>query len=150
MLDSKHVMRVGKVLQESLVSLIDLQLVGKQAHWAIRGSQFRALHLQLDEMVAEFRDFADEVAERMTAIGVVPDGRATTIAKDSGVKGLSADWVKDQEGVHYFASTLDSVTSAFRKGIVELCELDPISEDLMIGVVAGLEKQAWMIRSQKA
>ncbi|HET6736773.1 ferritin-like domain-containing protein, partial [Mycobacterium sp.] len=43
-------------LQRVLVDLIELHLQGKQAHWNVVGTNFRDLHLQLDELV----DFARE------------------------------------------------------------------------------------------
>ena len=46
---------VEKALQQALVDLTDLSLLGKQAHWNIKGTRFRALHLQLDEIVDEVR-----------------------------------------------------------------------------------------------
>ena len=42
---------VGTVLQASLVDLVDLSLIGKQAHWNVIGKNFRSIHLQLDELV---------------------------------------------------------------------------------------------------
>ena len=36
----------GAVLQDSLVDLIGLALVGKQAHWNVIGPRFRSVHLQ--------------------------------------------------------------------------------------------------------
>src|SRR5271155_5799943 len=38
-------------LQRVLVDLIELHLQGKQAHWNVVGTNFRDLHLQLDEIV---------------------------------------------------------------------------------------------------
>ncbi|EUA58454.1 starvation-inducible DNA-binding protein/fine tangled pili major subunit [Mycobacterium intracellulare 1956] len=38
-------------LQRVLVNLVELHLQGKQAHWNVIGSNFRDLHLQLDELV---------------------------------------------------------------------------------------------------
>ena len=38
-------------LQIVLTDLIELQLQGKQAHWNIVGTNFRDVHLQLDEIV---------------------------------------------------------------------------------------------------
>ncbi len=38
-------------LQKVLVDLIELHLQGKQAHWNLVGTNFRDLHLQLDEIV---------------------------------------------------------------------------------------------------
>jgi hypothetical protein len=34
-------------LQSMLVELIDLALIGKQAHWNVEGPHFRSLHLEL-------------------------------------------------------------------------------------------------------
>ncbi len=73
-------------LQNVLVDVIDLSLIGKQAHWNVVGSQFRSIHLDLDELVTTAREFTDQVAERLTAIGVSPDGRVATVARDSGTK----------------------------------------------------------------
>ena len=55
-------------LQAVLTDLIELHLQGKQAHWNIVGTNFRDLHLQLDEIVDAARQFADDTAERMRAL----------------------------------------------------------------------------------
>ncbi len=65
---------VGVVLQEALTDLIDLSLIAKQAHWNVVGPHFRSLHLQLDDLVADSRQFSDAVAERAAALGISPDG----------------------------------------------------------------------------
>ena len=71
---------VVAVLQATLVDLIDLSLLGKQAHWNVIGQNFRSLHLQLDKIVAKVREHADTVAERAVALGGNPDGSAGTAA----------------------------------------------------------------------
>src|SRR5579875_1352545 len=60
----------GEALQGALVDLLDLSLVAKQAHWNLYGPRFRSIHLQLDEVVATARTYADTVAERAAALGV--------------------------------------------------------------------------------
>ncbi|MFC7280147.1 Dps family protein, partial [Paractinoplanes rhizophilus] len=60
-------------LQQTLVDLIDLGLVAKQAHWTVTGPRFRSLHQQLDEVVDTTRTHADTIAERCAAIGVAPN-----------------------------------------------------------------------------
>lgn len=62
---------VGADLQAALVELVDLALVGKQAHWNVTGPQFRSVHLELDEIVALARASSDRVAERIATVGVV-------------------------------------------------------------------------------
>ena len=87
--------------------LVDLSLIGKQAHWTVVGPQFRSIHLALDELVAVARDFADQAAERLTAIGVAPDGRAATVARESGTKGFGNDWTKGEEVVAAIVAMTD-------------------------------------------
>src|SRR4029078_8875900 len=67
-------------LQKVLVDLIELHLQGKQAHWNVVGTNFRDLHLQLDELVDFARDASDTIAERMRALDAIPDGRSDTVA----------------------------------------------------------------------
>ncbi|MFJ6120357.1 ferritin-like domain-containing protein [Streptomyces sp. NPDC092129] len=38
--------------------------MAKQAHWNVYGPRFRSVHLQLDEVVATTRGYADRIAER--------------------------------------------------------------------------------------
>ena len=61
---------VGNHLQDTLVELIDLSLLGKQLHWSVVGPNFRPLHEHLDELVDSWREMADTVAERAVAIGI--------------------------------------------------------------------------------
>ena len=78
----------GAALQATLVDLVDLSLVAKQAHWNLVGRQFHDVHLHLDELVEKARKYSDQVAERAAAIGVSPDGRAATVASDSRVPDI--------------------------------------------------------------
>src|SRR5436309_1042377 len=90
---------VGGALQGALADLIDLHLVAKQAHWNVVGREFRNVHLQLDELVDTAREYADQVAERASAMGVPPDGRARTVAKESGLSEFPEGWQQDKDVV---------------------------------------------------
>src|ERR1700716_3088401 len=70
-------------LQRVLVDLIELHLQRKRAHWNVVGTNFRGLHLQLDELIDFAREASDTVAERMRALDAVPDGRSDTVAGDT-------------------------------------------------------------------
>src|SRR6201997_1640571 len=78
-------------LQRVLVDLIELHLQGKQAHWNVIGTNFRDLHLQLDELVDAAREASDTLAERMRALDAVPDGRADTGAATTSLPQFPAD-----------------------------------------------------------
>ena len=137
-------------LQTVLVDLIDLGLQGKQAHWNVVGPQFRSLHLELDEVVEDSRKWADEVAERLRALGVPADGRATLIAKRSGIESLPEGIIADKEVLVRVSDQLAKVAARGRASIDRLDGTDKVSEDILIEVVEGLEKHLWMFRSQQA
>lgn len=140
----------GDALQRVLVDLIDLSLIGKQAHWNVVGRQFRNIHLDLDELVTVARDFADEAAERLTAIGVSPDGRAATVAGTTGTKGFGEGWSKDGDVVASIVGNLAVVIEGLREGIEVTGDADPVTEDLLIGQTARLEQLHWMWQAQLA
>jgi len=141
---------VGEALQGALVDLIDLSLLAKQAHWNLIGPRFRSIHLQLDEVVTLARTYTDLVAERASAIGCTPDGRATTVAGTSGMPQLEAGWLQDTAVIAAFVEMFAAVIGRMRSRIDETAEPDPVTQDLFIGLTAELEKQHWMFQAEHA
>lgn len=141
--------QVVKLLQSRLVDLIDLALQLKQAHWCVVGNNFRAVHLQLDEIIVDVRAASDEVAERVAALGIAPDGRAATVAEHSTLAKISPDFESTDATVSSVADRLQTVVGGLRDSIDQLGKLDPISEDMLIAVSASLEKHLWMVQSQE-
>ena len=138
---------VTNALQESLVDLIDLSLVAKQAHWSVVGPRFRSIHLALDEVVADARTFVDEVAERATAVGVSPDGRSATVAANSALDEVSAEFTSDDKVVLVMTEALEAAIKRLRSNIGKVGD-DPVTEDLLIGISARLEQLHWMWQAQ--
>jgi len=141
---------IHEELQHILVVLTDLALLGKQAHWNLTGPHFRALHLQLDEMVDAWRDAGDGVAERAVALGFAADGRAGTIATTTPLTPLPAGQLRDRDVVAAFVRLLTDAIGAVRTRMDVVEERDPVTADLLHGVVTTLEEQLWMIRVQAA
>lgn len=139
---------VAEALQGALVDLVDLALVAKQIHWNVVGPRFRSVHLQLDEVVALARTHADTVAERSSALGVPPDGRAATVAAHSGIGAVPDGWVKDGDAVGTLVAALGAVITRMRKRIDATGDPDPVTQDLLIGLTGDLEKQHWMFQAE--
>lgn len=137
-----------KALQSTLLDMVGLHLVAKQAHWNVVGRFFRSVHLQLDELVAEARQFADDVAERAAALGVPPDGRAATVAAGSGVSEFSAGWRSDREVVAAIIETLDTLIHRLRARIDETDKTDLVTQDLFLKIASELEEAHWMWQAQ--
>ena len=139
----------GDALQGALVDLLDLSLVAKQAHWNVVGPRFRSIHLQLDEVVDLARAAADTVAERASAIGVSPDGRATTVSKESGIATFPTGYISDTDVVKALVAGLEAVVVRMRERVGDTAEPDPVSQDVLIGITADLEKYAWMFQAER-
>ena len=134
-------------LQDLLVDLVALSLQGKQLHWHVQGKDFRSVHLQIDEVVDSARTYSDQVAERAVTLGNAVDGTPEAVAKEHGLPGLSEGWVKDEDAVRLLADTVAAVIERGRE-LIEASEDEPVTQDLVITIVGGLEKHLWMLRSQ--
>jgi starvation-inducible DNA-binding protein len=141
---------VSEALQGALVDLVDLSLVAKQIHWNVVGPRFRSVHLQLDEVVDSARLHSDSVAERASALGVSPDGRAATVASSSGIGVVQNGWVKDVDAVGSLVDALGAVIGRMRERVESTETADPVSQDLLIGITADLEKHHWMFQAENA
>jgi starvation-inducible DNA-binding protein len=140
----------GAVLQATLVDLVDLSLIAKQAHWNVVGTNFRSAHLQLDELVSAARTFTDDVAERANAIGISPNGKAKTVVESSGVPDYPDNWQSVESTVAAIVDILGEIIKRLRKRIDETDKTDLVTQDLLITIAAELEKQHWMWQAQTA
>ncbi len=135
-------------LQAVLVDLIDLHVQGKQAHWNIVGTNFRDLHLQLDEIVEAARQFADDTAERMRALHALPDGRSATVAKATSLPEFPAGLVDTKDAIERIVAALEAAVGTMRKVHDEVDEEDPTSADLLHEFIGRLEQFAWMVNAE--
>jgi len=135
-------------LQAVLVDLTDLHIQGKQAHWNVVGKNFRDLHLQLDEIIDDARNFADDIAERMRAVYALPDARAKTVAAQSTLPEFPADEVDTAETVDRTAAALYAVAGTCRRVHDEVDAEDPTSADILHTILERIEQLAWMVDAE--
>ncbi|MUU71104.1 Dps family protein [Pseudarthrobacter sp. GA104] len=135
-------------LQTVLTDLIELHLQGKQAHWNVVGTNFRDLHLQLDEIIAAARLFADQAAERMRALHALPDGRSGTVSAGSRLDEFPAGLTSTKETVKLITARLERTVQTMRDVHDEVDEEDPTSADLLHAAIERLEQLAWMVNAE--
>jgi len=140
----------GNALQSTLVDLVDLSLIAKQAHWNVVGANFRSAHLQLDELVDTARQYVDAVAERANAIGISPNGKAKTVVASSGVPEYPDNWQSVEATVAAIVDILGAMIARLRKWIDETDKSDLVTQDLLIEITQELEKAHWMWQAQQA
>lgn len=139
-------MLVTAALQRCLTDLLGLALVVKHAHWNVTGPRFRALHLQLDELAAAARDASDRIAERCAALGVAPDGRPSSLRS---IPEIGSGPLPDAELIEQLLMHLQQVTDHAVDSIRAELASDPVSQSILIELVAELDKQAWMLAAQR-
>jgi starvation-inducible DNA-binding protein len=139
---------LGTALQSVLVDLTDLALAGKQLHWNVVVPGFRALHLELDELVDSVRDLGDQVAERARALGWAPDARSASVAAGSTLPALPDGEVPVGEVVKLVTALLVQAGSTTRAAADHAAEYDAVTQDLLNQVIGALEQHAWMFSAQ--
>jgi starvation-inducible DNA-binding protein len=146
-LSQQECSELAAILQERLSTYNDLHLTLKHVHWNVVGPNFIGVHEMVDPQVELVRGFADAVAERIAALGGSPAGTVGAIVRDRTWDdyGLGRDTVP----AHLAALDLvyNGVIADSRKAIGRAGEIDPVTEDLLIGHTAELEQFQWFVRA---
>jgi len=138
---------LNKALQVRLAALLDLGLTLKHVHWNVVGPNFISVHEMLDDFVAKVRPMSDETAERIRTLGGVPCGTPQKIIDtrhwdDYGVgRDMTTRHLEALEKV--FVDVIDD----HRKVMKQAADVDPVTEDMLIGQTADLELMHWFVQS---
>ena len=137
----------AELLQMQLSTYNDLHLTLKHVHWNVVGPNFIGVHEMIDPQVELVRGYADEVAERIAALGKSPQGTPGAIIKDRTWDDYSVG--RDTAQAHLGALDLvyTGVIEDTRKAIDRLEDLDLVSQDMFIDHAAELEKFQWFVRA---
>lgn len=134
----------AQFLSPVVVGLTALSVNGKQAHWNVRGSNFIAIHELLDTVVDHAREWSDDAAERIVALGLPVDGRLTSVAEKS-TSAVRAGFTQWEEMVRDVISDIDTVLTDLQVAIDGLDEIDLTSQDVAVTIKEGLEKDRWFL-----
>jgi starvation-inducible DNA-binding protein len=142
--------KVCALLQERLSDTIDLHWQCKQAHWTVRGPSFMDLHELFDQIAGEALTYADDLAERIQALGGHAVGLISHAAKESGLKAYPADAQDQSKHIDAIAAALARYGGQVRKAIDECADLkDQGSADLFTGISRGVDKSLWFVESHR-
>ena len=139
---------VAVELQDMLVDLTDLSMIGKHVHWNVEGRLFRSVHHELDDLVDAWRILSDDVAERAVTIGASPDGQVETIAGATRLDPVPPGHLNDRQVLRAIGDRIADVARRTRQRIDRVAVADPVTCDLLVGTAGTLEKQLWMVRAQ--
>jgi starvation-inducible DNA-binding protein len=141
---------VAQFLTPVVQELVALAVNGKQAHWHVRGVNFIAVHELLDVVVDHAQEWADLAAERVVALGLPVDGRLKSVADKSGAANPKLGFQPYDEAIADIVAQIDLATEKVNEAIDGLDELDPASQDVVIEIRRGLDKDRWFLFSHIA
>ncbi|WP_421708426.1 Dps family protein [Algihabitans sp.] len=139
---------VSEGLSRVLADTYTLYLKTQNFHWNVTGPHFGPLHTLFEEQYNELRLAADEIAERIRALGHFAPGsyaqftELKSIAEAPSSPPNAEDMVKqltgDNEALSRVARSVQ--TTAENAG-------DEVTIGMMVDRMAVHEKAAWMLRS---
>src|ERR1700722_16453229 len=145
--DAHDAAEIIGLLQDRLNALNDLALTLKHIHWNVVGPHFIAVHTMLDPQVDAVRLMADDTAERIATLGGSPVGTPGALVAGRSWDDYSLG--RDDALAHLGALDLvyAGVIESQRKAIETVEELDPVTEDMLIGQAEQLEQFHWFVRA---
>ncbi|MGR3513521.1 MAG: Dps family protein [Paracoccaceae bacterium] len=116
-------------------------------HWNVTGPTFYSVHKLTDDQYANMFDAADELAERIRALGQLAPFRMNDI--------MNRSHIEDQEKLPNAGEMVEELASDHEKlarrlhNLIELSgeHSDPVTEDLATERSAFHEEAAWMLRA---
>ncbi len=146
-LEAASAHELAEKLQLRLHALNDLQLTLKHAHWNVVGPKFIGVHTMLDPQVEGVRAMVDELAERMATMGVSPNGCPGDLVARRTWDDYPIGLAQAAEHLGALDIVYSGVIEDHRTLIEEAGDVDPVTEDMLIGQVAELEKYQWFVRA---
>ena len=138
---------VAALLQNRLTALTDLHLTLKHVHWNVVGPNFIAVHEMIDPQVDAVREMSDTVAERIATLGMSPIGTPGALVAERDWDDYSVGRAGANEHLAALDLVYTGVITDHRRAIEAAGELDPVTEDLLIGQSSALEQFHWFIRA---
>jgi len=94
------------------------------------------------------REASDTVAERMRALDAVPDGRTGTVSTSTSLPQFPAYEHSTAEVVDLITERLYAAVGTIRAVHDTVDAQDPSTADILHQLIDGLEKLAWLLKSE--
>ncbi|MCK1823383.1 DNA starvation/stationary phase protection protein [Streptomyces sp. XM83C] len=146
-IDREAAGRLIGLLRLRLHALNDLHLTLKHVHWNVVGPHFIAVHEMIDPQVDRVREMADDVAERIAALGGVAQGTPGALVEERTWDDYSVGRADALAHLGGLDVVYTGVIEDIRAAIKEAGDLDPATEDLLIEQLRDLEQFQWFVRA---
>jgi starvation-inducible DNA-binding protein len=146
-LDESVRQKLAALLTECLADTMVLMLKSQVFHWNVVGPIFFDLHKLTEEHYKDMFEAADELAERVRALGNLVPLDAHRMARAS-ILGEELSLRTTEEMLEQLISDHEAVVRNMRNAAHESEDLgDIVTQDLLVKRMAFHEKAIWMLRA---
>ncbi|GGW71876.1 Dps family protein [Streptomyces xantholiticus] len=139
--------QIISLLQMRLHSLNDLALTLKHVHWNVVGPHFIAVHEMIDPQVDQVRAMTDDLAERISTLGGEPNGTPGALVDERTWNDYSIGRAEAIEHLGALDLVYTSVIEDHREAMQATETSDPVTQDMLIEQLRGLELFQWFVRA---
>ncbi len=136
-------------LEEVLANTYSLMLKTHNYHWNVVGENFKSLHELFGAQYEELFAAADELAERIRALGIKVDGSFENFLKLTKIKKGDRN-LESKKMIDQLILDNEAVIKDLKQGIkIAQSEEDEATADIFIGRMQVHEKAIWMLQSSR-
>lgn len=136
------------ILNQCLADLTAVTMQFKSAHWNVKGQEFYQLHELFEDMIDEFEEFTDDVAERASALGGRPPGTAREVAQHTTIPALPPQIVEGITLVGELADRLAILDANLYEQLETVTEQNDLdTADLLNEISRAVAKSLWFLEA---
>ncbi|HAT10999.1 MAG TPA: DNA starvation/stationary phase protection protein Dps [Planctomycetes bacterium] len=139
---------LNTLLNQRLSEAVDLQMMLKQAHWNVKGSNFICLHQLFDSIYNSVVASVDQIAERIVQTGGIAEGTVRASAARSRLADYPLTLSEGPAHLEAVAKALTTFRHEVRNTVDEADEMgDAETADLFLGISRSLDKWVWFVEA---
>lgn len=137
-----------QLLNARLADVLDLKAATKQAHWNVKGPNFIALHELFDKFAGQLDGHADEIAERVTALGGTALGTTQVVGGATTLEAYPTDIYEGTAHLKALIQRYAAFANTVRANIDEADEAgEPDTADIFTAVSRDIDKALWFLEA---
>src|SRR6185437_9067609 len=125
-----------------------LAVVGDHVRWVLQGDKLGEFGHWLVDASRQWREWADQVAKRLIALDVAPDGRVRSLVKDVPINWVPDGWLQLDEAQQLIGDRLNQLAGWALERSVHTT--DPETLRLLSMMSSGLATQAATFQASRS
>jgi len=139
---------LAQLLNKQLANTVDLRSRARQAHFNVKGPYAEELGSLFDGLARELREFADLIAQRISALGGLPAATVRFVARESSLRDYPLDALNAYDHLHALLSSYSRYEWFTRHNMKTTQHIgDSETEQLLKRISAAIEKNLWFLEA---